>query len=129
MSTVARILVVDDDPDMLDFTVEALNVLGHEVLSARDSQQALDIVASGAELNALVTDVKLPGTLDGAMLAIAVHRQLPGLPIIFVSGYAEASIVADALKQVDGHFLPKPFRIHQIEELLTKVLAARRAGE
>lgn len=122
MSHAEPILVVDDDPDMLDFAVEALAALGHATVSARDGHAALDIVASGTPIRALLTDVKLPGTLDGATLALAVDRQRPRLPIIFMSGYAEASIVADALNRVNGHFLPKPFRIHQMEDLLARIM-------
>ncbi len=85
-----RVLVVDDQPDLLAITRDMLGSLDYEVLTAGSSAEALDIVASGTPCDLLLTDVVMPG-MSGFDLAAALRGLLPDLPVIYMSGYTGIS--------------------------------------
>lgn len=88
----ARILVAEDDAAVQTFVRRALVHRGHEVTSVDDGSQALD--ALGAEpFDLLITDIVMPGHLQGPGLARELRGLNPDLPVIFMSGYARESTV------------------------------------
>ena len=93
-----RILLVDDEAPLRRLSAVALERAGHQVTQAEDGDTALELVEAGLEPDALVTDITMPG-MDGLALARALRARRPGLPVVLVSGYAEASLrdeLADA---------------------------------
>lgn len=82
------ILVVDDDPLVLDNTAALLEDQGHRVMAVADGQAALDVLRKRGVFDILVTDQMMPG-LTGTQLADIVTVERPELPILLVSGYAE----------------------------------------
>ncbi len=105
-ATPARILDVEDDGDVRAAGIEVLQALGHTVLVAGDGRQALAVLRGGAEVDMLLSDVVMPGDLNGADLAAAARQLRPGLPVLLTSGYA-----ADALGEASEAyaFIAKPF--------------------
>ncbi len=102
----ARIMVVDDEPAVVDATRMFLEVCGFEVLSAASVGGALEI-AEGRDLDMLIADYHLRGGETGLDVAHALRKQSrPGLPVIFVSGDTSDRIAAADLEQVT--FLTKP---------------------
>jgi PAS domain S-box-containing protein len=104
----ARVLVVDDDSDVRAFLVESLQGLGHEVTAVESGEEALERLRAGPADLALV-DYAMPG-MNGAEVARAARDLSPGLPIIFVTGYAES----EQLESVAGpgaRVLRKPFSV------------------
>ncbi len=105
----ATILVAEDDDGTRATVARILQRLGYTVLLAPDGLQALRMAeANAGQVDLLVTDVMMPG-LSGPKLAARLHQQMPGLPVLFMSGYPE-----DALEEVRGlnietDFLAKPF--------------------
>jgi signal transduction histidine kinase len=98
-----RLLVVEDDQDVLAVTLEMLSELGYEVATATDAAGALEQIENGAPIDLLFSDVVMPGGCSGAELA---HRALairPGLKVLLGSGYlGEAgSLVDDAFEMID----------------------------
>jgi signal transduction histidine kinase len=89
-----RILVVDDDPLILESTVAALEDLGHIAVPAISSMAALDILKAGAEVELVLTDHAMPG-MTGIDLARHIRQTWPTLPIILATGYAELPANAD----------------------------------
>lgn len=98
------ILVVDDDPLVLESTATMLEELGHVVLEARSGEEALSLLRQTRTLDVVVTDYAMPG-LNGLEIAKQVAETRPGIPIIMASGYAE---VADE-PAVSVTRLAKPF--------------------
>ncbi|TPG61339.1 response regulator [Roseomonas nepalensis] len=86
-----RILLVDDEAPLRRLSAVALERAGHQVTQAEDGDTALELVDDGLEPDALVTDITMPG-MDGLALARALRARRPGLPVVLVSGYAEASL-------------------------------------
>lgn len=84
------ILVVDDEPLVLDFTVTTLEDLGHEVIAASSAQEALLKLAAEQRIDILITDISMPG-MDGIALARAATRMRDDLKVIIVSANAGIS--------------------------------------
>ncbi|WP_420223594.1 PAS domain S-box protein [Pigmentiphaga litoralis] len=87
------ILVAEDDDQVRATVVETLSELGYRVLKASDAASALAIVESGMSIDLLFTDVVMPGPLRSPELARRARERLPGLAVLFTSGYTENSIV------------------------------------
>ena len=84
-----RILVVEDDGDVIGAAAETLKDAGFDVLTAATGAEALSLLSSEAEVDLLFTDVMMPGGMDGVRLAEAGRQVRPGLKVLLTSGYAE----------------------------------------
>src|SRR5262249_50843624 len=82
------VLVVEDEPAVRDIEVAILDSLGMRTISARDATSALAALERHPEITLLLTDVVLPGGLDGMELAEAARRLRPSLKILYASGYS-----------------------------------------
>ncbi|WP_158266582.1 PAS domain S-box protein [Allosphingosinicella deserti] len=107
----ARILLVDDDPDVRTFLAESLRGLDHEVRTAESGAEALAILDHWIPEIALI-DYAMPN-MHGADLAAAARARLPDLPIVFVTGYAETELLEAALGP-GAPVLRKPFSIEAL---------------
>nr|WP_242390595.1 PAS domain-containing protein [Pararhodospirillum photometricum] len=116
------ILLVEDEDAVRVFGARALRNKGYTVLEARSGEGALDLLADGARIDLLITDMVMPG-MDGATLAGRVRAERPGLRIILISGYSEDVIRGDVVNAPDTHFLPKPFSLKALAEKVREVLA------
>jgi signal transduction histidine kinase/ActR/RegA family two-component response regulator len=104
----ARVLVVDDDDDVRAFLIASLEGLGHDVIAAENGEEGLNRLREGRPDLALI-DYAMPG-MHGAEVARAARDIAPGLPIVFVTGYAESEQLEAALGR-DVPVLRKPFTI------------------
>ncbi len=114
----ARILVVDDDPQLLDLLVDTLTTIGYHATPAPGGPEALDCL-NEASFDLVITDVKMPD-IDGLQLLRKIRRHHHDLPVLVITGVASPELVGQA--SPDG-FLSKPFRITQIEEMIEQTLA------
>ncbi|MBE3638402.1 response regulator [Mangrovicoccus algicola] len=87
--TQPAILLVDDEPLLLDMTAMACQGAGHPVHKASSGREALDLLQQRPEIGLLLTDIGLSREMDGFALASAARRLRPGLPVIFFSGYGD----------------------------------------
>lgn len=115
---VVTILMVDDDPDVLELTAELLAEHGYRVLKASQGRDALALVERDADIRLLVTDIVMPG-MNGLELAAHAMQQRPDLRVLYVSGYA-----ANWDDRVPpGKLLAKPWRpvdlVREIEAALS----------
>ena len=108
-----RILVVEDDPLVREFVVEVLRDEGWNVIEAGEGEQALSLCRT-THPDVLVTDIKLPGRIDGWQIAERCRERDPGLPVIYVTGFSpvEARPVPDSLT------LHKPYHPDRIVEAI-----------
>ena len=127
MATVERqaasILLVEDD-DLVRELVEAqLAALGHRVRGVEDASAALGAIDAGLSFDLLVTDVTLPGEMDGYALARLVRQGRPGLPVLYASGHATSARDAAVPGAGATRHLQKPFRVQQLARAVDELLA------
>ena len=121
MAVTGTVLLVEDNPDVSAASVGMLEQLGYRVETAPDAASALATLESGKRIDAVVSDVVMPGRMDGFALARALRDRHPALPVLLVTGYADAA--RDALHEFV--ILPKPYDVHALSAALLKVSPAK----
>ncbi|WP_298092191.1 ATP-binding protein [uncultured Sphingomonas sp.] len=112
------ILVVDDEAAIRHLVDEVLDDLGYTVIGAADGAAGLKVLQSGARIDLLITDVGLPGGMNGRQVADAARHLRPGLKVLFITGFAENAAVGNGHLEPGMELLTKPF---SLEALTTKV--------
>ena len=112
------VLIVDDESTVRMLVIEVLEELGYIALEAEDGQSGLKILDSPRRVDLLVTDVGLPGGMNGRQLADAALRNRPELKVLFITGYAENAVIGDGHLKPGMHILTKPF---PLESLATQI--------
>jgi CheY-like chemotaxis protein len=120
----ARILVTEDDESVRTFVRRALQMDGHDVLTAEDGAEGLDTLQTerGA-FDLLLTDIKMP-VMDGIALALAAARDFPDLKIMLMTGYADQRERAANLEALIEDVVTKPFTLADIRARVAEVLGA-----
>ncbi len=103
------VLVVDDEPTVRMLVAEVLEELGYRALEASDGAGGLAILQSRQRVDLLVTDVGLPGGMNGRQMADAARELRPSLKVLFITGYAENAVVSHGHLEPGMHVLTKPF--------------------
>lgn len=85
-----RVLMVEDNPELADVTAGLLDSLGCRVLRARSPEEALAVIAEGRSIDVVLSDVVMPGDMDGIALARTLREQRPRLPVVLISGFSSA---------------------------------------
>jgi CheY-like chemotaxis protein len=116
------VLVVEDDEDVRDTVVSMLSELGYHVLKAKDADHALGIVESGVPIDLLFTDVIMPGKLRSPELARRARARIPGIRVLFTSGYTENAIVHGGRLDEGIELLSKPYTREKLANKLRQVL-------
>lgn len=119
----ARVLVVDDDPALLELVAGLLAAMGHHVLGARDGAEALDVLSCGS-VDVLVTDLQMP-VLDGLALLTEMRQRAIGLPVIIVSGAWTATQRQQALHLGAASVMSKPVDPQQLATEIADVTSRR----
>ncbi|MBW3098338.1 PAS domain S-box protein [Pseudohoeflea coraliihabitans] len=112
------ILVVEDDEEVRATVVEMLSELGYRVLHARDAASGLAIVESGAPIDLLFTDFVMPGPLRSQELARRAQDRIPGLAVLFTSGYMEGAIAENGRDDAEIDLLRKPYTRDELAQRL-----------
>ena len=105
------VLVVDDDINVRSLVIEALEELGFMTLQAGDGAEALTLLQSGAPIDLLITDVGLPGGMNGRQVADGGRALRPELKVLFITGYAENAVVGNGHLEPGMQVLTKPFTL------------------
>lgn len=105
------ILVLDDEEAVRMLMVEMLQDMGYRVLHTGDGAQAIDILRENRSIALLVTDVGLPGGMNGRQVADAARTLLPNLQVLFVTGYAETAVLSHGHLPQGMQVLTKPFEL------------------
>lgn len=101
-----RILVAEDEVEVLAIIVATLEKAGYAVVSARTGDEACAIFEADPHFDLLLTDIVMPGTLQGTTLGSALRQLVPGLPVVFMSGYAnEAAVHGNGLRPEDTRLM------------------------
>ncbi|TPM90635.1 PAS domain-containing sensor histidine kinase [Mesorhizobium sp. B2-1-3A] len=116
------ILVVDDEPLIRMLICEVLADTGYRTVEAADGSSGLKALRSGQKIDLLVTDVGLPGGMNGRQLADAAREIYPTLKILFITGYAENAAVGNGHLAPGMHVLTKPFVMEKLAAKITDML-------
>jgi PAS domain S-box-containing protein len=112
------IIVIDDEPSVRMLVVDVLKEVGYRTLEAADGPQGYEILQSSGDIDLLITDVGLPGGMNGRQVADAARVMRPNLSVLFITGYAESALLDETQLGPDTQIITKPF---QIGALVAKV--------
>jgi PAS domain S-box-containing protein len=118
------VLVVDDEPSVRLLIREVLDELGYEIMEAETGAGGLEILQSGRRVDLLVTDVGLPGGMNGRQLADAALSGRADLKVLFITGYAEKAVIGDGSLKPPMYILTKPFSLETLGRCVEQIIAA-----
>jgi CheY-like chemotaxis protein len=116
------VLVVDDEPTVRMLVVEVLEELGFTAIEAADGPAGLAVLQSPVRIDLLVTDVGLPGGMNGRQLADAARRARPELKVLFITGYAENAVIGHGHLDPGMHVLTKPFAMDALAGRISAII-------
>lgn len=116
------VLVVDDEPTVLMLVTDVLEDLGYRVMQVPNGLAGLEVLNSDTRVDLLVTDVGLPGGMNGRQLADAGRVKRPTLPVLFITGYAEQTLFDAANAERDMAVLTKPFAVATLASRIRQLL-------
>jgi CheY-like chemotaxis protein len=119
------VLVVDDEATVRMMIADVLRDMGYRVIEAADSVEGMAVLRSDERIDLLVTDVGLPGGMNGRQLAEAARELRHELNVMFVTGYAENAVLNSGHLSPGMQLLTKPFTV---DALVTGIQAAMGAG-
>jgi len=119
------VLVVDDEPTVRMLIVEALDESGYRSIEAEDGPGALKILQSETRIDLLITDVGLPGGMNGRQVADAARLNRPDLKVLFVTGFAENAAVGNGHLDPGMEVITKPFVMADLASKITDMIVNR----
>lgn len=115
-------LVIDDEPTVRLLIADVLNELGYHVIEAHDSISGLKALQSQSRIGLLITDVGLPGGLNGRQLAEAGQELRPDLKVLFITGYAENAVFNGGHLAPGMNVITNPFAIDVLTRRIADVI-------
>ncbi|WP_043334871.1 PAS domain-containing protein [Belnapia moabensis] len=119
------VLIVDDEPTVRMLVADVLGELGYTAIEAEDGAAGLRVLRSTARIDLLVTDVGLPGGMNGRQLADAGRALRDGLKVLFITGYAENAAIGHGHLEPGMHVLTKPFAMETLANRIREMIGAR----
>ncbi len=116
------VLVIDDEETVRMLVGEVLADLGYGVLEAETGAAGLEILQSDARIDLLVTDVGLPGGMNGRQVADAARAMRPGLKVLYVTGYAESAVMGSGRLETGMHVMVKPFALDDLAARIRAII-------
>lgn len=116
------VLVIDDEPSIRMLISEVLAEGGYAAIEVGDGPAGLRILQSNARIDLLITDVGLPGGMNGRQVADAARVLRPGLKVLFITGYAENAVISHKHMDAGMYLLTKPFPMETLERRLREIL-------
>jgi two-component system cell cycle sensor histidine kinase/response regulator CckA len=119
-----RLLLVEDEAPLHRLLTRALKTSGYEVTAVEDGEAALGAIAAGFKPDLVISDISMPGSIDGLTLARRLREADPTLPVLLMSGYAEGTLSGEVVSE-NFLFLQKPFRISEMLALVASAITRR----
>ena len=116
------ILIVEDHPAVRKSASELVALIGHKVYAACDADEALELLELCSDIDAVLTDIEMPGSMNGLALALVIHHRWPDIVVIATSGRVEP-----APWELPGGtaFIAKPYRLGQLVAQIDKLITQR----
>jgi PAS domain S-box-containing protein len=119
------VLLVDDEYELLQIAQAYLEEMGFRVVTATSGQLALDKLAGIEEPALLLTDVVMPGGMNGVSLVRQVREKYPTIPVLYASGYPSGIIEENARTEMDAPLISKPYTFSVLAQAISAVLEDR----
>lgn len=119
------ILVVEDEERLRQMTVDTLVELGYSVFDAGHARDALAIIDAHPEITLLFTDIMMPD-VNGRKLADEAVKRIPGLLVLFTTGFTRNAVVHNGVLDAGVNFLPKPFSMEDVADKIRQILSLNR---
>jgi CheY-like chemotaxis protein len=116
------VLVVDDESDLLEVAAAYLAEMGCTALVAKDGASALEMIADHPEIDLIVTDIVMPGGINGVELVQKVHALCPEIKIIYSSGFTANALVERSMALMDAPLLHKPYQRAEFAAIIRQVM-------
>jgi PAS domain S-box-containing protein len=123
--TALTVLLVDDEPELRGMAATYLQRMGYITFEAGDAAAALTLIAKRTELDAMVTDIIMPGGMDGFDLAHRVRELLPNIGIVYTSGFPADALAQRRFTSSSDVLLQKPYRLSELSDALHSALTSR----
>ncbi len=117
--------MVDDEPTVRMLVTEVLEDLGYTAIEAADGASGLKVLQSDVRIDLLVTDVGLPGGMNGRQVADAARVARPDLKVLFITGYAENAVISHGHLDAGMHVLTKPFAMEALASRIKELIDGR----
>lgn len=112
------VLVVEDEPLLMMMAVDLVEEAGFEAVEATNASEAVQILETRTDIRIVFTDIDMPGSMDGMMLAAAVRDRWPPIEIVIVSGHRKPK---ESDLPLRSHFFSKPYEAREIVETLRRL--------
>jgi PAS domain S-box-containing protein len=116
------VLVVDDEPTVRMLIGDTLSELGYQAIEAADAASGLKVLESDVEIDLLITDVGLPGGMNGKQMADTARAKRPKLKILFITGYAENAAITNGHLDPGMHVMSKPFAMEKLASRIRAII-------
>jgi len=116
------VLVIDDDPTVRMLVSEVLTDLGYAVMEASDGPTGMKTLDSGSRIDLLITDVGLPGGMNGRQVADAARVRRPDLKVLFITGYAENAVIGKRRLSKGMFVVTKPFQLDTLAQRIREII-------
>ena len=116
------VLVVEDNPKLRQVLIRQLEELNYRVLETENARAALDLLDAGVEVDLLLSDIVMPGEIDGLGLAHEFSARYPGAPVLLTSGFPGARLVDAGGLGANVRLLGKPYRKNDLARILREVI-------
>jgi signal transduction histidine kinase len=118
------VLIVDDEPTVRMLVTEVLEDLGYTAVEAADGAAGLHVLQSNARIDLLITDVGLPGGMNGRQVADAARQARPDIKVLFITGYAENAVLSHGHLEPGMHVLTKPFALEALASRIRDLISS-----
>jgi CheY-like chemotaxis protein len=116
------VLVIDDEPTIRMLVAELLAESGYSVIEAPDGPTGLQVLESNARIDLLITDVGLPGGMNGRQVADAARVTRPNLKVLFITGYAENAVMRKGRLEKGMYVMTKPFQVDILADRIREII-------
>jgi PAS domain S-box-containing protein len=123
--SVVSVLVVDDEIDLLDIAVAYLKDMGYSTFEAVDGATAFEIIMNHREIGLVITDIIMPGGMNGVELVRNIRQLRPEIKIVYCSGFPAGALAGKAAPPIDGPLLHKPYHRADFDIVVRSVLSGR----
>ena len=120
----AKILIVDDETDVLRMLSMLFHAQGYDVVVTDDGNEAVDLIRGPEEFDLMISDVRMI-PINGIWLLSLVREECPSMPVIMVTAYYSKEMAVEALKMGAVDYISKPFDTQKLVDLVAKTLKAK----
>jgi CheY-like chemotaxis protein len=118
------VLIVDDEPTVRMLVADTLAELGYTSIEAADAASGMKVLESDVRIDLLITDIGLPGGMNGRQMADAARQRRPDLKVLFITGYAENAAIGNGHLQPGMQVLSKPFAMEKLALRIKSIIEA-----